>query len=225
MTNEPQTVELTRAVEDFLKAVFSLQGSDARVSTNDLADTLQRTQPTVTDMAQRLMSGGLVDYQKYKGVMLTHAGQEIALRVIRRHRLLELYLVRELGYPLAEVHQEAESLEHAVSERFIEALARRLDDPQFDPHGDIIPAADGTMAERHLLPLTDLPTGQAATVSRLRATSAEMLQHILDRGFALGAQVVVIARDPFDGPITARIDGSERLIGHTAAGYVDVEVA
>ena len=105
MSNEPQTVELTRAVEDFLKAVFILQARDERVSTNDLADMLQRTQPTVTDMAQRLMVGGLIDYQKYKGVTLTHAGQEIALKIVRRHRLIELYLVRELGYPLAEVHE------------------------------------------------------------------------------------------------------------------------
>lgn len=225
MSNEPQPIELTRAVEDFLKAVFALQARDARVSTNDLADLLQRTQPTVTDMAQRLMTGGLIDYQKYKGVTLTDAGQEIALKIVRRHRLIELYLVRELGYPLAEVHEEAENLEHAVSDRFIDALARRLDDPQLDPHGDIIPAADGTMAERQLMPLTELATGQRATVSRLRATSAEMLQHILDRGFALGTEVEVVARDPFDGPITARIADGDRLIGHTAAGYVDVEVS
>jgi DtxR family Mn-dependent transcriptional regulator len=223
VSNEPQTVELTRAVEDFLKAVFTLQARDERVSTNDLADMLQRTQPTVTDMAQRLMAGGLIDYQKYKGVTLTHAGHDIALKIVRRHRLIELYLVRELGYPLAEVHEEAENLEHAVSDRFIEALARRLDDPHLDPHGDIIPAADGTMAERQLLPLTELPTGQAATVSRLRATSADMLQHLLDRGFALGARLEVTARDPFDGPISAQVEGAQRVLGHTAAACVDVE--
>jgi DtxR family transcriptional regulator, Mn-dependent transcriptional regulator len=224
VTHEPQSIELTRAVEDFLKAVFTLGARDARVSTNDLADLLQRTQPTVTDMAQRLTTSGLIDYQKYKGVLLTDAGQEIALKVIRRHRLIELYLVRELGYPLAEVHEEAENLEHAVSDRFIEALARRLDDPQVDPHGDIIPAADGTMAARELMPLTELAMGQPATISRLRATNADMLQHLLDRGFALGARVVIIGHDPFDGPITAHVDGKERMIGHTAASCVDVEI-
>jgi DtxR family Mn-dependent transcriptional regulator len=216
-------IELTRAVEDFLKAVFTLQAQGERVSTNDIADMLQRTQPTVTDMAQRLMTAGLIDYQKYKGVMLTAAGQEIALRMIRRHRLIELYLVRELGYSLAEVHEEAEKLEHAVSERFIEALAQRLDDPQIDPHGDSIPAADGTIAERDLQPLTELPARQTATISRLKATSGEMLEHLLERGFQLGAQVEVIARDPFDGPITALVDGAQRVIGHNAAACVDVE--
>jgi DtxR family transcriptional regulator, Mn-dependent transcriptional regulator len=220
----PTKRKFDNAVEDFLKAVFTLQQQHERVSTNDLAEMLDRTAPTVTDMAQRLMSSGLVDYQKYKGVMLTEAGQDIALKMVRRHRLIELYLVRELGYALHEVHEEAERLEHAVSERFVEALARRMGDPQFDPHGDIIPAADGTMAERQLQPLSELLPHRAATISRLKATSSEMLQHILERGFQLGARVEVITRDPFEGPITTRVDGTERVLGHSVAACIDVEV-
>jgi len=222
---KPHTdLEITKAVEDFLKAVFTLHSHDDRVTTNALAEVLQRTQPTVTDMAQRLMTAGLIDYQKYKGVMLTETGQEIALKMLRRHRLIELYLVRELGYELPEVHDEAERLEHAVSDRFIEALAQRLGNPQIDPHGDIIPAADGTMAERELLPLSELAHATPATISRLRATNPDMLQHMLDRGFALGAQVEVTARDPFDGPLTARIAGEQRVLGHAVAACIDVEV-
>ncbi|MCA9908923.1 MAG: metal-dependent transcriptional regulator, partial [Anaerolineae bacterium] len=104
MENENEKFEITRAVEDFLKSVFSLQQQQERVSTNDLAHVLERTQPTVTDMAQRLMTAGLLDYQKYRGVRLTTAGEEIALKMLRRHRLIELYLVREMGYALHEVH-------------------------------------------------------------------------------------------------------------------------
>lgn len=223
MENENDKFEITRAVEDFLKSVFSLQQQQERVSTNDLAHVLGRTQPTVTDMAQRLMTAGLVDYQKYRGVRLTTAGEEIALKMLRRHRLIELYLVREMGYALHEVHDEAERLEHAVSDRFIEALSARLDDPQLDPHGDTIPAADGTMAERELLPLSELPEHTRATVSRLKATSNDMLQHILDRGFQLGAVVEVLLRDPFDGPITALVDEKQQTIGHGVASCIDVE--
>ncbi|MBE0690328.1 MAG: metal-dependent transcriptional regulator [Anaerolineae bacterium] len=223
MENDTEKFEITRAVEDFLKSVFSLQQQQERVSTNDLAHVLGRTQPTVTDMAQRLMSAGLLDYQKYHGVRLTAAGEEIALKMLRRHRLIELYLVREMGYALHEVHDEAERLEHAVSDRFIEALAARLDDPQLDPHGDTIPAADGTMAERQLQPLSDLPEHTRATVSRLKATSKEMLQHILDRGFQLGSLVEVVLRDPFDGPITAMVDGTQQIIGRGVAACIDVE--
>ena len=216
-------IEITEPVENFLKAVFTLQQSGDRVSTNELAETLKKTQPTITDMAQRLMSAGLIDYQKYHGVTLTTAGQDIALKILRRHRLIELYLVRELGYELHEVHAEAERLEHAVSDRFIEALATRMGNPQVDPHGDSIPASDGTIPERSLLPLSELTAGQRATVSRLQASNDDMLQYILDRGFALGSQVVVTAREPFDGPLTVNVNGEARTIGYNVATCIDVE--
>jgi DtxR family transcriptional regulator, Mn-dependent transcriptional regulator len=216
-------IEITEPVEDFLKAIFTLQQHGERVSTNDLAEALERTQPTVTDMAQRLMTGGLIDYQKYKGVMLTAAGQEIALKVLRRHRLIELYLVRELGYALHEVHAEAENLEHAVSDRFVEALAVRLGNPQIDPHGDSIPAPDGTIPQRSLLSLSDLPEQTSAIVARLKATTSDMLQYILDRGFELGAEVRILHREPYEGPITTLISGTQRVIGHSIARCIDVE--
>lgn len=216
-------IEITEPVENFLKAVFTLQQRAERVSTNELAETLRKTQPTITDMAQRLMIAGLIDYQKYHGVTLTDAGQDIALKILRRHRLIELYLVRELGYELHEVHAEAERLEHAVSDRFIEALATRMGNPQVDPHGDSIPAPDGTIPERALLPLSELPTGTGATVSRLQAANDDMLQYILDRGFALGSQVEVTGREPFDGPLTVTINGEARTIGYNVASCIDVE--
>jgi DtxR family transcriptional regulator, Mn-dependent transcriptional regulator len=213
----------SKAVEDFLKAVYSLQQSNERVSTNTLAEVLTISAPSVTDMAQRMVKDGLVDYQKYRGVVLTSVGEEIALKIIRRHRLIELYLVTELGYELHEVHHEAENLEHAVSDRFIEAIAQKLGDPNFDPHGDPIPAADGTLLTRQLSPLTDWPTGLPAVVRRLFTDSPDMLRHILDRGFKLEALVEVLARDPFDGPIVALVNDEERVIGHNVAACILVD--
>ena len=207
----------SRSVEDFLKAVFTLQQQSDRVSTNTLRDALSITAPSVTDMAQRLVAAGLVDYQKYRGVVLTDAGREIALRVIRRHRLLELYLVRELGYELREVHDEAERLEHAVSDHFVEAIARKLGNPQIDPHGDPIPSPEGVIEQRDLQSLASLRTGEQATIAQLKTSNSEMLQHMLDRGFRLNAVVEIMARDPFNGPITVRIDGKRRVVGHQVA--------
>ncbi len=216
MTESP-TQPQSKSVEDFLKAVFAMQQQSERVSTNALRDALNITAPSVTDMAQRLVAAGLVDYQKYRGVILTPEGREIALKVIRRHRLIELYLVRELGYELREVHAEAERLEHAVSEQFVEAIARKLGNPELDPHGDPIPSAEGVIAELELRPLNTLETGAEATIARLMTSDPQMLQHILDRGFTLNAPVIVIERDPFDGPLTVQVDGKQRVIGHQVA--------
>jgi len=219
----PRKPRRSESVDDFIKAIYSLQQPGGRVSTTTLGDTLGISAPSVTDMAQRLVAAGLVDYQKYGGVLLTADGQQMALKIIRRHRLIELYLVRELGYALHEVHDEAERLEHVISERFIDAIARKLGDPGFDPHGDPIPAADGTITERLLIPLTALPNGGTGMVARLRTESPQMIQHMLDRGFVLGAAVHVLGRDPFEGPITAAVDGEERVIGHQVAGCIEVE--
>lgn len=215
----------SEAVENFLKAVYALvQGGD-RAATNDLRDTLAISAPSVTDMAQRLVTAGFIDYQKYHGVALTPAGLEIALRVIRRHRLIEAYLVKELDYPLLDVHAEAERLEHAVSDHFVEAIARKLGDPAFDPHGDPIPQADLSLHERALCPLTDVAENTPAQVRRLKSDDPAMLQHLLERGFRLDARVLVAARDPFEGPLTLDVDGVRRVIGYQAAACVFVETA
>lgn len=217
-------IEQTKAVEDFLKAVYVLQQRDERASTNALREALRITAPSVTDMAKRLTDSGLIDYQKYKGVRLTDKGERVALQVLRRHRLIELYLVQELGYELHEVHEEAENLEHVVSDRFIEAISAKLDHPNFDPHGDPIPTAEGTLGHaRELCPLSDLPLHSIATVSRYITSDPDMLQHTLDRGFALGTQVEVIARDPFDGPLTIKLNSDEIMLGHIVATTILVE--
>ncbi|MBC8099662.1 MAG: metal-dependent transcriptional regulator [Armatimonadetes bacterium] len=213
----------TESVENFLKAVYVLQQSMERVSTNALADALGVKAPSVTDMARRMEDAGLVNYQKYRGVLLTNEGRAVALKVIRRHRLIELYLVEELGYALQEVHDEAERLEHAVSDRFIEALADKLGHPSTDPHGDPIPAADGSITDRDLLALNALPLHTPAHIARLQSENAEMLRYILDREFRLEALVEVVAREPFDGPLTIRLGGQLTILGHNVAACILVE--
>ena len=219
---------LTRAIEDFLKAVYVLQqdltDTDQRVSTTALKDALRISAPSVTDMAQRLEDAKLIDYKKHYGVTLTEEGNNIALRIIRRHRLIELYLVQELNYTLDEVHDEAEKLEHAVSDRFIMAVANKLHHPLFDPHGDPIPAADGTIMQRTLYSLVDIPLNTSARVARLMAEDGEMLRDILDQGFALQGTVEVVQRAPFEGPVTLHLGKETVVIGCKVAASILVEV-
>ncbi len=214
----------SESVQNFLKAIYALQRRMERVPTSALAEHLGISAPSVTDMARRLETAGLVDYRKHRGVLLTPDGVAIALKIVLRHRLIELYLAKELGYEPYEVHEEAERLEHAVSERFIQEIARKLGDPGVDPHGDPIPASDGTIARRNLSPLSELPASVTGKVARLATNDMDVLRHILDRGFCLDAQVKVLTRDPFKGPITALVDGQERVIGHAVAANILVDV-
>ena len=212
----------SKSVENFLKAVYALQKENERVSTNALAQALNILPPSVTDMARRLAETGLVDYQRYYGVRLTPDGEATALRVIRRHRLVELFLAQELGYALPEVHEEADQLEHVVSERFIRAIDARMGYPAIDPHGDPIPAENGAITQRDLVPLAQLPDGARGRVSRFSCDDA-VLKYVLARGFALGTEVKIIAKDPFDGPVTVSIDGRECAIGRTVAVCILVD--
>ena len=214
----------SQSVEDFLKAIFTLQQDRARVSTNALADVLNITAPAVTDMAQRLVEEGTVDYLKYRGVRLTDEGRQVALKMVRRHRLIELYLVQGLGYQLHEVHDEAEALEHTVSDRFIEAIAVKLGNPKYDPHGDPIPNIEGIMPQRDLQPLSKLDLNKPARIRRFITDNPDMLQYTQERGLTIDKALEVIARDPFDGPITLKIQsGMPMIIGHTMASFILVE--
>ncbi|MFZ4828703.1 MAG: metal-dependent transcriptional regulator [Phototrophicaceae bacterium] len=213
------------ASENFVKAVYNLiqKTGESRVSTNALADVLQIKAPSVTDMAQRLEELGLVDYIKYRGVALTVKGHRLALQILRRHRLIELYLVNELGYQLHEVHAEAEVLEHHVSDRFIEALAYKLGDPDLDPHGDPIPNRDGMMIERNLQPLSQLAFNRVATVARIGIEQDELLKLILQKGLCLGAQVTSLHYAHDDETFTISVLGVETVISQQIAMYVMVE--
>jgi DtxR family Mn-dependent transcriptional regulator len=213
----------SESVQNFLKSIFMLQQESDPVSTNAMAEQLGVQAPSVTDMAQRLESAGLVNYEKYKGMTLTPAGEEVAIKILRRHRLIELFLVEALGYQLHEIHAEAERLEHAVSDRFIEAIDDRLGYPNMDPHGDPIPSPDGVIQRRDLSQLSEWPLNTPARISRIRPSSDEMVQHMVERGLSLNSDVVVLARDPFEGPITVLVDDERQVIGHHVATCILVE--
>lgn len=218
----------TESIEDFVKAVYALEQGlpleEDRVSTNALSESLNISAPSVTDMAQRLVEEGLIDYQRYRGIRLTDSGTDLALKVLRRHRLIELFLVQELGYELHEVHDEAEALEHAVSDRFVEAIVAKLGDPSVDPHGDPIPSHDGVMAARVLVPLSTLEVGQEARVARFVFADNDMLQYALSKGFHLNRPLRMIAREPFDGPLTVQLEDQEVIVGAALAHHILVEL-
>ncbi len=225
----------TEAVENFLKAVYILQQQVDPVPTTLLAQMLNIKAPSVTDMVKRL-SGieedkekkrehkegkamtPLLEYEPYHGVRLTPLGKKIALEVVRHHRLLELYLSEALGYSWDEVHEEAEKLEHVISERFEEAIATALGDPEIDPHGDPIPALDGTIAARDLVLLSDLPLDRHGTVSRIIDQSPEVLRYLSDLGLVPGAQVDLTARAPLNDTISLRINGAKPI--HTISSQI-----
>jgi DtxR family transcriptional regulator, Mn-dependent transcriptional regulator len=224
VTDKPP-VRPSESVENFLKTVYTLQQQgQERVSTNSLAKALNILAPSVTDMARRMADQGLIDYRKYYGIRLTNEGEAVALRVLRRHRLIESYLVQELDYDLPSVHDDADRLEHVVSERFIQAIDAKLGHPIIDPHGEPIPAADGSITRRNLLPLTQIEDDSQAQVSRLLANDPKMLEYVLERGFELGTTVKIIDRAPFDGPITVLVNGQERIIGRSVAAHILVEM-
>ncbi len=214
----------SQSVEDFLKAVYRLQRESDRVSTSALAVALDISAPAVTDMAQRLMEDGRVDYLKYRGVRLTAEGERVALKMLRRHRLIEAYLVQDLGYQLHEVHDEAEALEHTVSDRFVEAISRKLNNPRYDPHGDPIPDLKGVMPVRELQPLSQLALRTPARIRRLVMDDSAMLRDTQVRGLEIGRTLEVVARDEFDGPIQVVVEPrNAQTIGFKMASFILVE--
>ncbi len=222
----------SKAIDDFLKAVYFLQEQVDPVPTNLLAQTLRISAPSVTDMVKR-MAGieeerdkdrdkkhkhdddtphkglpPLVEYEPYHGVRLNEEGRKIALEVIRHHRLIELYLVEKLGYSWDEVHEEAEQLEHYVSEKLEARIAAALGNPQVDPHGDPIPALDGTIADPTLTVLAELPVERPATVARIVDQHPEVLRYLSELELTPGIPVKVIERAPLNDTVTIQI-GSE----------------
>lgn len=201
------TDAITPAVEDYLKAIYTLQQDIGEVSTSNLAEQLGGLKPaSVTGMVKRLAELHLVTHTPYQGVRLTPLGERVALEVVRHHRLLELYLVEALGYNWDEVHEEAEILEHYISEKFEARIAAQLGDPTFDPHGDPIPTLTGALPLRTEQRLADLPLGTTACVVRVQDQHADRLRYIATLGIVPSAQIEVIAVAPFDGPISVRVN-------------------
>jgi DtxR family Mn-dependent transcriptional regulator len=171
-------------------------------------------------MVRRLSEQGLLEHIPYRGVLLTAAGRRAALRMVRRHRLIEAYLVGFLGYSWDTVHDEAERLEHAVSDALIERMALALGNPRFDPHGDPIPSPDGAIDELVYTPLAEIPVGETAEIRRVDTSQGERLRYLELTGLKPGIRVTVLQRQPFHGPISLRIGAEEQVIGHELAQQV-----
>lgn len=215
--------ELTGQAEDYLKAIYELEQRDAPAGTTALAERLGIAAASVSGMLQRLARLGLVRTERYRGTRLTTPGRAVALQLIRRHRIIESYLVSRLGFEWADVHDEAERLEHAASPELIERMANDLGNPTADPHGAPIPTPEGKMDERRFGSLAALETGATARVSRMSDRDGELLRYLADRGIRPGARVKVKAREPFDGPIVLTVGRERQSISPAAAANVWVE--
>jgi DtxR family transcriptional regulator, Mn-dependent transcriptional regulator len=210
-----------QAIEDYLKTIYMLAEMDSPVSTSRIAEARAVKPASVTSMIQRLHKLNLVHYEKHYGVTLTPAGEKIALEVLRHHRLIELYLIEALGFSWDEVHEQAEVLEHVISEKLEERIAAALGYPTLDPHGDPIPARDGTIVQMETQPLASLPLNRTAFVARiLDDANSEMLRYLADLGLTPGAALLVVQREPFDGPLTIQVDDKTAVVGHQLAQSV-----
>ncbi len=210
----------TQAVEDYLKTIYDLGRDESAVATSALADRLGVTAASVTGMVKKLAEMKLVTHEPYRGVALTGAGRNIALEVIRHHRLIELYLHEALGVPWDRVHAEAERIEHVLSEDLEARMAAALGNPTVDPHGAPIPTLDLVIAERDLTPLAELGAGQRGTVAEVSDHDSELLRYAGGLGLYPQTPVDVLAVAPFEGPLTLRVDGTEQTIGRAAARFI-----
>lgn len=208
---------LSQAVEDYLKVIYRIGLEGNKATTTKIADALDVSSASATNMVKRLSKMGLVDYESYKGASLTKSGRKIALEIIRHHRLLELYLLEVMGYSWDEVHEEAEKLEHHISEQFEEKIAQLLDDPTHDPHGDPIPTKDGLMPEMNADPLVNAETDQEYIVNRVKDQNPDLLRYLEKIGLLPGVKIKITEKGPFKGPITILIEGNEKVIGNDVA--------
>ena len=213
------------AVENYAKAIYALQQREgAVVTTNALAERLGVTPASASAMVKRMDELGLARHAPYHGVELTQRGSRLALEVLRHHRLLELYLAESLGVPWDRVHDEAEVLEHVLSEELEELIAMKLGDPKRDPHGDPIPTRELTLEEDPTETLESLEPGARGRFVRISDSDPSMLRYLAERGIAPGASFEIVEKQPFGGPAFARFGDQVHVIGGALAGRMRVEV-
>ncbi|MCI0433467.1 MAG: metal-dependent transcriptional regulator [Gemmatimonadetes bacterium] len=211
------------AVEDYLKAIYQLAEQGGPVSTSAIAERLGIAAGSVTGMLKRLADHGLVEHVPYHGTSLTAAGHETAVRMVRRHRIIESFLVEVLGYTWDRVHAEAENLEHAASDQLIDRMAQVLGEPAADPHGSPIPSSHGDFTVDPLPTLDQLAIGDTATLRRVRDQNPEALRFLAELNLIPGVRIHVLDIQPFNGPLTLQVDGESRIIGRDLARFVHVE--
>ena len=217
MSPSVATESLTRSVEDYLKAIYRLSPEGRPASTSEIAHLLELSPPSVSGMVKRLSELGLLEHAPYKAVQLTAEGRRAALRMVRRHRLIEAYLVQFLGYSWDTVHEEAERLEHAVTDKLVERMAGALGHPSTDPHGDPIPQADGSIHEPACTPLSELQVGETIEIRRVDESQPERLRYLASLGLRPGVVVTLLDRQPFGGPVTLEAAGERHILGHELA--------
>ena len=213
-------MSLSQSVEDYLKVIYQLETEGPGATTNNIAEMMEVSSASVTNMLKRLARLNLIEHTSYKGAKLTEAGCKIALEILRHHRLLELYLKEIMGYGWDEVHEEAEKLEHHISEQFEDKIAELLNYPTHDPHGDPIPTKDGIMPKMALLPLTAARINNQYIIGRVRDQESELLRYFEKIGVIPGVQIRIIDKAPFNGPILVKLEDVEKTIGFNIAEQV-----
>lgn len=222
MTEFVVSKHFSSSVGDYVKAIWDLGGTGA-ASTKEVAARLSVSPASVSNMFVRLQEMGLVRHERYHGASLTESGRVEALRLVRRHRLIETFLLEHLGYDRQEVHDEAERLEHAVSDAFTERLAEFLGHPDRDPHGDPIPAADGTLAADDSFPLEEAKTGTRVRIQKV-GDDAPVLDYLEEQGLVPGCVLDVVERRALDGVVTVRNGGKTHALGEILARAIFVRV-
>ena len=214
--------DLSVAIQDYLKEIYKIQASGERATTTAIARRMGVAPSSVTSMLKKLAALGLVEHAPYRGVELSEAGSKIALEVIRHHRLLEQYLAETLGLGIDAVHAEADRLEHVISEELEARIDEQLGYPTHDPHGDPIPDAGLNLDRTSLRSLEALAPGEQATVRRIPDGDAELLRYLAELTLVPGRRVTMRRSEPFGGPVTVDVDGSEHAISRELAGRIGV---
>jgi DtxR family Mn-dependent transcriptional regulator len=213
---------LTESMENYLKVIFEVLEHEDRATTSTIAERMGIAAPSVTAMLKKLNDLGLVSHEPYRGVRLTEVGEKMALEIVRHHRLVELYLAEALGVPWDRVHEEAEKLEHVISEDLERRMADALGDPKVDPHGSPIPALDGTLDRVEAHPLDEATPGTDVRVVEVDDRDPELLRYLARRGLLPGTSLTLLHVEPFGGSLTLRTNNGEVTLGRPAAGAIRV---
>jgi DtxR family Mn-dependent transcriptional regulator len=211
------------STEDYVKAIYRLEREGEKVTTSALAGRLQLADASVTDMVKKLSGKGLLHYKRYQGVGLTARGKHVALKIVRRHRLWEMYLVKFLGFSWDQVHDEAERLEHVTSDELERRLDTALGFPTTDPHGDPIPRVSGELDHPKYRALTECDAGDVVRVLRVSDDDSQMLQHAAQLGIELNKKLVVREKRSFDGSMVVKVGLKQQFISKEVAQAIFVQ--